>query len=68
MIKSKVKNPKWILSRNENGDFFFSLTAKNGRKILQSEIYKTKAKALNGIFAIIDCVYFANIEDLTFQK
>lgn len=36
----------------KNGEFYFNLLAGNGQNILKSEMYKTKAAALNGIASI----------------
>ena len=36
----------------KNGQFYFVLKASNGQVILQSEMYTTKAAALNGIQSV----------------
>ena len=43
---------KYILSKATNAQFFFNLQAANGEKILTSELYTTKAAALNGIESV----------------
>ena len=43
---------KFQLKTAANGDFHFNLLASNGQVILQSEMYKTKASALNGIQSV----------------
>tara|TARA_R110002110_G_scaffold205066_1_gene416702 strand:+ start:98581 stop:98919 length:339 start_codon:yes stop_codon:yes gene_type:complete len=36
----------------KNGEFFFNLLAANGQNIIKSEMYKSKAAAMNGIASI----------------
>ncbi len=36
----------------KNGEFFFNLLAGNGQGILKSEMYRSKAAALNGIASV----------------
>lgn len=43
---------KFELKKAASGEFFFSLKASNGQVILQSEHYKTKASAENGIASV----------------
>ncbi|CAG0976786.1 hypothetical protein MTYP_01533 [Methylophilaceae bacterium] len=43
---------KFELKTAKNGDFHFNLLATNGQVILQSEMYKAKASAINGIESI----------------
>jgi uncharacterized protein len=43
---------KFELKKSKNGKFFFSLMAGNGQKILQSEMYESKASAANGIESV----------------
>ncbi|MEQ1602204.1 MAG: YegP family protein [Methylophilaceae bacterium] len=43
---------KFELKSAKNGDFHFSLLAGNGQIILQSEMYKTRASAENGIESV----------------
>lgn len=43
---------KFVLKTAKNGEFHFNLLATNGQVILQSEMYKTKASAINGIESI----------------
>ncbi|MEM6821523.1 MAG: YegP family protein [Verrucomicrobiota bacterium] len=40
---------KFILKKSKNGKFHFNLQAGNGQVILQSQMYKDKAGAKNGI-------------------
>jgi uncharacterized protein YegP (UPF0339 family) len=40
---------KYHLEKAQNGQFHWSLRADNGERILHSEMYTTKAAALNGI-------------------
>ena len=43
---------KFQLKKAVNGDFHFNLLASNGQIILQSEMYKAKPSALNGIESV----------------
>jgi len=43
---------KFELKKSKNEKYFFSLLASNGQKILASEMYETKASALNGIESV----------------
>lgn len=43
---------KFELKKSSNGKFFFNLLATNGQIILSSEMYETKASALNGIESV----------------
>jgi uncharacterized protein YegP (UPF0339 family) len=43
---------KFELKKSTNGKFFFNLLATNGQIILSSEMYETKASALNGIESV----------------
>ena len=43
---------KFQLKKASNGQFFFTLHADNGEKILTSEMYKAKPGALNGIESV----------------
>lgn len=43
---------KFELKKSKNDKYFFSLLAGNGQKILASEMYETKASALNGIESV----------------
>jgi uncharacterized protein YegP (UPF0339 family) len=47
-----ASHPKFILKTAKNGDNYFVLTAKNGQVIAQSEMYKSKAAAQNGIDSV----------------
>ena len=44
-----MKNPKWQIYRGRNRQYYFRLIARNGRKILSSEGYLSKAGCWNGI-------------------
>ena len=47
-----MKNPKYNLKKNDKGQFHFNLTAANGEPILRSEMYESKAGAMNGIESV----------------
>ena len=43
---------KFELKKSKNDKYFFSLLAGNGQKILASEMYETRASAVNGIESV----------------
>jgi uncharacterized protein YegP (UPF0339 family) len=43
---------KFVLKRAKNNDFYFSLIAGNGEPVGRSEMYKSRASALNGIDSV----------------
>jgi uncharacterized protein YegP (UPF0339 family) len=43
---------KFVVKKDRGGQFMFNLIAANGRVVLTSERYKTKASAMNGIKSI----------------
>lgn len=43
---------KFVISKGKSGQFRFSLKAGNGKEILASEAYKTKAACENGISSV----------------
>ncbi len=43
---------KFELKKASNGSYFFSLLAGNGQTVLTSEMYSSKASALNGIESV----------------
>jgi uncharacterized protein len=43
---------KFEVFKGKNGDFYFSLFAKNGQKILASEGYSSKAACMNGVESV----------------
>lgn len=43
---------KFQLKKSKNDKFFFSLHASNGQGILSSEMYESRASALNGIESV----------------
>lgn len=45
---------RFELKRSEDGQWHFVLKAKNGRVICQSETYKRKSGALNGIASVVE--------------
>ncbi len=47
-----MDNPKFVLFTGEDNQYYFRLQAANGEPILQSEGYKTKAGADNGIESV----------------
>jgi uncharacterized protein YegP (UPF0339 family) len=57
---------KFELKKSKNGKTFFNLLASNGQIILSSEMYESKASALNGIASVqknaADTARFAKLE------
>ncbi|MGC4021391.1 MAG: YegP family protein [Cyclobacteriaceae bacterium] len=47
-----MAHPKYILKSSADERFYFSLTAKNGQVILTSQMYTSKANAVNGIVSV----------------
>ena len=43
---------KFVLKKSKGGQFMWNLVANNGRIVLTSERYKTKASAMNGIKSV----------------
>lgn len=58
-----ASHPKFVLKQAKNDDFYFVLTAKNGQVIAQSEMYKSKAAAENGIASVKENAPAAETED-----
>ncbi|HEX2307310.1 MAG TPA: YegP family protein [Jatrophihabitantaceae bacterium] len=59
---------KFVLKKTANGQFHFMLLATNGRVVASSEMYKTKAAALNGIESIRKNAGGAVFEDKSSSK
>jgi uncharacterized protein YegP (UPF0339 family) len=47
-----MPNPKFTLKSSADERFYFTLSAKNGQVILTSQMYTTKASAVNGIVSV----------------
>jgi len=45
-------HPKFLIKKTKTGQFRFSLTAKNGQVILNSENYSTKSACTNGVESV----------------
>jgi len=60
-----MAHPQFTLKTAKDGQTYFILTAKNGQAIAQSEMYTTKAAALNGIESVKTNAPLADVEDLT---
>jgi len=43
---------KFVLKKAKGGQFMFNLIANNGKVVLTSETYKSKASAMNGIKSV----------------
>jgi uncharacterized protein YegP (UPF0339 family) len=55
----------FVIERNANGQYYFVLKAANGERIAQSEIYNTKAAALNGVESVKANAADALVDDQT---
>lgn len=44
-----MNNPKYTINKNENGDYFWTLTATNGQIIAHSPPYLSLSATINGI-------------------
>ena len=56
---------KFELKKSENGAFHFNLKAGNGEIIATSEMYESRASALNGIESVKKNAADAEVVDLT---
>ena len=57
-----MENPKFVLKKTEDGQFHFTLQAKNGETIVQSETYTTKKNAKNGIESVVESIMIINVK------
>ena len=53
------------LTKNTSGGYHFNLKASNGQVIASSEVYTTKAAALNGIESVRSHAADATLDDQT---
>ncbi len=60
-----MAHPQFTLKTAKDGQTYFILTAKNGQAIAQSEMYKSKAAALNGIESVKSNAPNADVNDQT---
>ena len=56
---------KFVLTKNAKGQFHWNLKAGNGEIIASSEMYGSKAAALNGIESVKKYAAAAKVEDQT---
>lgn len=56
---------KFIIEKSKDGQFFFTLRARNGQTITVSETYKTKQACKKAIDTIKRNIYIAKTIDLT---
>jgi uncharacterized protein YegP (UPF0339 family) len=56
---------KFVLKKNSSGKFHFNLVAGNGQVIATSEVYESKAAALNGIESVKSNAPGAAVDDQT---
>jgi uncharacterized protein len=56
---------KFVLTKDASGKFHFNLLASNGRVIATSELYNTRAAAMNGIESIRKNAAGAALDDKT---
>ena len=60
-----MAHPSFQLKTAKNGKFYFSLTAKNGQVIADSQMYATKESAINGIESVKSNAPAADVDDQT---
>ena len=58
-----MAHPCFQLKKAQNDKYFFTLTAKNGQVIAQSQMYKSKDAAENGIESVKSNAPEASIDD-----
>ena len=58
-----MAHPAFQLKRAKNDQYYFTLTAKNGQVIAQSEMYNSKDAAENGIESVKNNAPQAEIDD-----
>ena len=58
-----MAHPSFQLKKAQNDKYFFTLTAKNGQVIAQSQMYSTKDAAENGIASVKSNAPEAAIDD-----
>ncbi|WP_113699547.1 YegP family protein [Nonomuraea lactucae] len=56
---------RYVISKDERGEFRFALVAGNGQTVAVSEPYRTKAACVNGIESVRRIAPEATIEDRT---
>ena len=56
---------KFVLKKNSSGKFHFNLHATNGQVIATSEVYESKAAAVNGIESVKKNAPVADVDDQT---
>lgn len=63
-----MNKAKYVIENSKDGQFYFTLRAKNGKTILTSEMYKTKQGAEVGIASVQVNASCENIVDKTSKK
>ena len=58
---SKLKNPRFIIGLNENNNYFFMLTARNGTILTQSKNFTSYDCCYNGIMSLKRNSIYADI-------
>ena len=58
-----MKNPKFVLKKTSNHEFHWTLQAKNGETIAQSETYTSKQNAIKGMHSVVETSVFFNLMD-----
>ena len=52
-----MENPKFVLKKSDDKQYYFTLQAANGQTLITSETYTTKENAFNGIEATANCAF-----------
>lgn len=56
---------KFTISKSKNGEYYFTLRARNGQVIAQSETYHNRKDCIKTIKSIRCKAFFATIKDTT---
>ena len=56
-------HPSFIIKQSKGNDWYFNITASNGKILATSEMYKTKSSAENGVRSVINNIYNPFIQD-----
>lgn len=61
--KEKAKNSRFYIRKAKSGQFYFVLTAENGKIIAQSEMYESKQSCEQGIVSVIRNAPHAEVKE-----
>lgn len=61
--EEKMRKPKFELTENWDGEYYFNLIAPNGKIIATSEMYNSKQSAIKGINSVKKNAKIAEIKE-----